>query len=378
MRTPFHRSAAIVALLSSLMAMSNATAADLSSEQRLKAIREAVVEAAMKSNTRVSATSWMESNGAMREMNRFSSEIKLRDLQVKEYTQAAGQEPKAELDIARVDAVQPSRCEAPLAKGSLRHAMTVGLNLSPDLMPAQRYPAQQIGFAAREQLLQQATTAQRWRLISVPVFTRAYDRATYSRGEENIQWHLQITVAPVPMGGVSDDFSGFTLQWQVTGPRRNQAFYKGQDQIIPTRMPGLVVGTPKTDSDTMDEVIRSVTAFSAKLDQLLGCDPQSFAIEKAETTVETVPSKVKGKSKAQISSSRMTISAGETAGLRVGDKLMIADASVLPRHALEPEALDAAVLAEVKSVTPYQAELKQVAGRKQTFKGAWVAWPYTY
>ncbi len=124
--------------------------------------------------------------------------------------------------------------------------------------------------------------------------------------------------------------------------------------------------------------MRSLTAFSAKLDQLLGCDPQSFAIEKAETTVETVPSKAKGKPKAQISSSRMTISAGETAGLRVGDKLMIADASVLPRHALEPEALDAAVLAEVKSVTPYQAELKQVAGRKQTFKGAWVAWPYTY
>jgi hypothetical protein len=51
---------------------------------------------------------------------------------------------------------------------------------------------------------------------------------------------------------------------------------------------------------------------------------------------------------------------------------------VLPRYTLEPGALDSAVLAEVKSVTPYQAELKQVAGRKQKIKGPWVAWPYTY
>jgi hypothetical protein len=57
---------------------------------------------------------------------------------------------------------------------------------------------------------------------------------------------------------------------------------------------------------------------------------------------------------------------------------MIVDPSVLPRNTLEPGALDAAVLAEVKSVTLYQAEIKQVAGRKQKFNGAWVAWPYTY
>jgi hypothetical protein len=75
---------------------------------------------------------------------------------------------------------------------------------------------------------------------------------------------------------------------------------------------------------------------------------------------------------------RLSLNAGSNAGLRVGDKLMIADPSVLPRHTLEPGALDAAVLAEVKSVTPYQAQIKQVAGRQQKFHGAWVAWPYTY
>jgi len=220
-------------------------------------------------------------------------------------------------------------------------------------------------------------------LVNAPVYARSYERAAYSHGEESIKWHLQITVAPVPLGGVSDDHAGVTLNWQVTGPRRGQSFFNGRDEIIPMRVPDLVIGTPKTDSDTMDAIARSVNNLSARLDKLLACDPQSFAIEKAEATIETVSvnknSKNKIKSKSvQVTSARMTINAGESAGLRVGDKLMIADANVLPRYTLEPEALDAAVLAEVKSVTPYQAELKQVAGRKQNFKGAWVAWPYTY
>jgi hypothetical protein len=83
-------------------------AADLSPEERLKAIRSAMVEAAMKSNTRVSATSWMESDGKLRELNRFSSEIKLRDMQVAQYVRDAGNQPQAELAVAQVDVVKPA------------------------------------------------------------------------------------------------------------------------------------------------------------------------------------------------------------------------------------------------------------------------------
>jgi hypothetical protein len=105
-------------------------AADLSAEERLQAIRSAMVEVAMKSNTRVSATSWMESDGKLRELNRFSSEIKLRDLQVSQYVRDAGKQPQAELAVTNsVEAVQPNRCEAPQAKAPLRQVMTVGMDL---------------------------------------------------------------------------------------------------------------------------------------------------------------------------------------------------------------------------------------------------------
>jgi hypothetical protein len=117
-------------------------------------------------------------------------------------------------------------------------------------------------------------------------------------------------------------------------------------------------GTPKIDGDTQAAIARSVAAMVAQLEAQLACEPQSFAVEQVD--------------------GRLSLNAGTHAGLRVGDKLMLADASVLPRHTLEPSALDAAVLVEVKSVTPYQAEIKQVAGRKQKINEAWVAWPYTY
>jgi hypothetical protein len=161
----------------------------------------------------------------------------------------------------------------------------------------------------------------------------------------------------VPLAGVSDDYAAFGLSLQVNGPGQRQAWFVAEEVVVPS-LPTQAYGTPKMDTDTNAAIARAVSAMTAKLEKQLACEPQTFAVEQ--------------------SNGRLTLNAGVNAGLRVGDKLMIADPSVLPRHTLEPGALDAAVLAEVKSVTPYSAEIKQVAGRKQKFNGAWVAWPYTY
>ena len=357
MWTSSRRYLCIATLLGMVGVNFSVAAADLSAQERLNAIRSAMVEAAMKSNTRVSATSWMESDGKLRELNRFSSEIKLRDLQVAQYSRDAGQQPQAELAVTHVEAVQPGRCEAPQAKAPLRQVMTVGLDLSPGLAPAQRYPAQQLGFAARTRLMQAAARSERWRLISTQAQPRTYDRLIHGHGEEHVKWHAQLTVTPVPLGGVSDDYSAFGLSLQVSGPNQRQGWFTAEEVVVPS-LPTQAYGTPKMDTETNAAIARAVTAMVQQLEKQLACEPQTFAVEQ--------------------SNGRLSLNAGSNAGLRVGDKLMVADPSVLPRHTLEPGALDAAVLAEVKSVTPYHAEIKQVAGRKQKFNGAWVAWPYTY
>jgi hypothetical protein len=346
------------ALLLALGVNFSVTAAELSAQERLDAIRSAMVEAAMKSNTRVSATSWMEGDGKLRELNRFSSEIKLRDLQVAQYVRDAGQHPQAELAVTNsVEAVKPGRCEAPQAKAPLRQVMTVDFDLSTGLPPAQRYQAQQLGMAARKQLMQSAARSERWHLIGTQAPSNTYDRLQHGHGEEHVQWHAQLSVTPVPLGGVSDDYSAFGLTLQINGPGKRQAWFVAEQVVVPS-VPTQAYGTPKMDTDTNAAIARAVSAMAEQLDKQLACEPQTFSVAQ--------------------SNGRLSLNAGSNAGLRVGDKLMIADPSVLPRHTLEPGALDAAVLAEVKSVTPYQAEIKQVAGRKQKFNGPWVAWPYTY
>jgi hypothetical protein len=348
----------MLALLSMVGVNFSVAASDFSAEERLKAIRAAMVEAAMKSNTRVSATSWMESNGQLRELNRFSSEIKVRDLQVAQYVRDAGQQPQAELaNTQSIEAIKPNQCEAPQAKAPLRQVMTVSLELSQSLAPVQRYQAQQLGFAARTRLMQAAARSQHWSLISTPIQSRTYDRLIHGHGEEHVQWNAKLTVTPVPLSGVSDDYSAFGLTLQVSGPGPRQGWFVAEEVVIPSEVKQSY-GTPKMDPESNAVLSKVITSMVQQLDKQLACEPQTFAVEQKQ--------------------GRLELNAGSNAGLRVGDKLMIADPSVLPRHTLEPGALDAAVLAEVKSVTAYQAEIKQVAGRKQKFNGAWVAWPYTY
>jgi hypothetical protein len=332
-------------------------AADLSAEERLQAIRSGIVEAAMKANTKVKATSWMDSDGALRELNRFSSEVKMRELQVKQYSRDAAQQPQAELVAAKPEVVAPNRCEAPLAKAPLRQVMGIDMAVSAQLPASQKYTAQQIGKLAQSQMLEAGTRATHWAVTQAVVQRGEYSRQMFGHGEEHLQWHLHITVAPAPWSHAAEDTSGFALVWQIDGPGAQKNWYSKQHMVVPAQ--ASPIGMPKLDSDATDAVAQAVADLATDLDKKLACDPQSFVLSEAAT-------------------GKILLNAGRQSGLRVGDKLMLADSGVLPRHALEADALDSAVLAEVKSVTPYQAELKQVAGRRQKFQGAWVAWPYTY
>ena len=99
-------------------------AQDLKPEQRLEAIRAALVEAAMKSNTRVSTTSWMDTRGALLELNRFSSEIRLRDIQIGQYKKTNNVET-VELSNRTLESVAAVSCTAPRARSPIRHVMRV-------------------------------------------------------------------------------------------------------------------------------------------------------------------------------------------------------------------------------------------------------------
>ena len=332
-------------------------AQDLKPEQRLEAIRTALVEAAMKSNTRVSTTSWMDTRGALLELNRFSSEIRLRDIQIGQYKKTNTVE-SVELSNRTLESVAPISCIAPRARSPIRHVMRVSLDLASSIAPEHHYLAQKIGFAARQQAMQASAQTQHWRLMTDAAYKRTYERLIYGQGEESVQWSLQLTVLPARVNLNTGDNPTFILAWQVQAGPNKLVWFGAQNLVFGVTVPK-AYGTPKLDIDTLSSIEMTVNNMVKELDRQLACDPQSFAVEKNED-------------------GQLFLHAGRTSGLRVGDQIVLADARLLPGRAIESGALDAAVLAEVKSVSDYQAEISQVAGKKQTFQGSWVAWPFIY
>lgn len=344
-----------VALL--LGSVFQAAAADLSGEERLAAIREALVDAALKSTTHVSASSWMDSDGVLQEYNRFNSDIKVRELEVKTSHGAADKTAQTEVVAGQTQAVPVDACAAPMAKHKLGHVMTIGVNVSPDLLPAQRYRGQQIEHYALEKLLAASTASPSWRLVVAAPHSRAYDRMVYSRGEEDIQLHMQLTIAPVAQGRTVDDLGSFNLVWQVTSLTQARPRWQSSDVIV-SPVQTSAVGSNSMTFDTLDAIDQAIKRMVAQLDTQLACEPPSFAVVQEQ--------------------GRLMVKAGKTAGLRVGDKVVLANSELLPQRALEAGALNASMLAEVTSVSVYQAEVKPLTKRVKSNDGAWLAWPYTY
>lgn len=334
-----------------------ANAQDLKPEQRLEAIRAALVDAAMKSNTRVSTTSWMDTRGALLELNRFSSEIRLRDIQIGQYKKT-NQVETVELSSSTLESVAPVSCIAPRARSPIRHVMRVSLDLASGIAPEHHYIAQKIVFAARQHAMQASTQTQHWRLMTDAAYKRAYERLIYGQGEEAVQWSLQFTVLPARVNLNTHNHPAFILAWQVQAGPNKPVWFGAQNLLFGVTIPSSY-GTPKLDVDTLSSIEMTVNNMVKELDRQLACDPQSFAVEKSLD-------------------GQLLLQAGRTSGLRVGDQIVLSDARLLPGRAIEAGALDAAVLAEVKSVSDYQSEIRQVAGKKQTFQGGWVAWPFIY
>lgn len=310
-------------------------------EALLQTIRQVMVEAALSADTRVSASSWLDSHGSLREAQRFTSDVQMRDLTVRSVSRPT----------------DSTRCEALQSHTPLMQVMRVGMDLSPALSLEQRYLAQLVGRDARARLLTTIALAKHWRVMSDVAYAQAYDRLQYGHGEEYVQWRLQLTVLPT-FSSRSHDVSPLTLQWQVQIPGQATPWFVLRQEVVPAR--ATVDGvTPTIDQDMAQSIEQAVNGLVERLDQRLACDPQPFAVQTAE-------------------GERWTINAGQTAGLKVGDRVLLADARVLPAHALEQGSLDAAVLAEVQSVTPYRAQLRPLTPIRSQPTTDWVAWPYTY
>ena len=95
--------------------------AELTPQDRLDAIRQSLIEASLEKPTKVQTTTWIDSQGSLRESSSFKNGMEVRGVRVIAYDRDETGQPKARLQYPAVTPEQPlQRPDTNLVKGALQ------------------------------------------------------------------------------------------------------------------------------------------------------------------------------------------------------------------------------------------------------------------
>lgn len=367
--------------------------------QQLQAIRDALLQSALSAQTRVKSVSWINEQGQLLESSQFTSDVKVRGVQVLEYLQGDGEPMQARLK-ADVQA-QPRECPGNSTPAVWTHPLRVQMSWTMPQGPGLRSTALQALQVMENALVRQM--AHRHPQVQwdnphrfEPVLTSAYERAVYGRVQPQHPMTLQVSVRALEQdflktvsgqspeiqrraqgeleieasAGATRGAAARKLASQVLGlapqvdlaidmvlSREGEAaVWRSQSHLrVEEPKGGSRLGVLEPDHQRALQAL--VQTQWQQIDQVLRCEPLSFEARHA-------------------GEQRWELLAGANAQLRPGDRMVIADAQKVPRRILEPSAVEFLAIAEVTSVSADRAEMRQVAGPSLRGSGRWLALPF--
>lgn len=378
---PLRRAAAATVLLAAAGAL---WAQGLSAEDKLTAIRKGLVQAALEGPTQVSATQWIDGNGALQELSAFRSGMKVRGVRVLAYGTDAQGEPTAKLqwenaevsDNKTASSAKAAAACKPLAKGHLQHVLGWSWTALTPLDADSATMAEALQSTVLAQLQLAGAQDAQWRLVERPQREgrSSYEQALLGSSKDELPWSLKFelivrsTKIPgeaLPQTVRRDVFipapatvpaAGLDMQLRMTLTARKQlqpAFQTSADFALRSNEDNW--GPATLSAAARDQVVQQVAAWSQGLQQRLACLPVI-----ADVT--------------QAAGAQLRVNAGSAAGVRVGDEWVLAHDQAAVQGALNPSAAAHTVLAKVQAVGPYYAQLKPVAGNGQSVQTSWSAW----
>lgn len=322
----------------------------MGADERLEAIRNSLVQAALDGPTEVKSTQWLDKDGALRESNSFTSGMEVRGVRVLSYgrdlkdEQVGDGSANAQLSTDSKKSLKGTACSKSTFadKMAVWHHMTLDIVLAPNMTGTQKYRANQILQDLRRNLLLSSAQSRLVHLGDMTLPASRYEQVLVGKGEEYIPWRVRLTL------GVSSESlttaPTFVAHFDVNERTLPDVFLSYEQLISVDSHPQDT--TPKPLSPiVMDEVHAVAQGFIKTLETKLACAPPQFQVLK-------------------IQSDTFRINGGYMSGLRVGDRLVVADKEKIPNHVLEPAALASMAMTQVTSVSGYYADLKQIAGPK--------------
>ena len=365
----------------------------LTPDQRLDAIRRALVKATLQGATKVETLSWIDEAGTLRDSASFRSDMRVRGVQVLAYGQNEEGEPEAKLDLpaegvkqedlvkAKPAAVAWDACPKPVP--GLRQVVGVDVVFNGPWQPADLGVAKTLAnWTLRELSLAEPL----WVLVQRPAAPKnSYEAALLSSPLDQAPWRARLVLTPLSSGKVSlpapespDKPAASNLPYLETVGRM------GADTLeYPTlqvswqwQMARNAGSAPlMQESGVVEVVLRknnwepaeveptTQVALKKMLSNWLLKSQKALACEWMEAQVT------------RIQGPEINLNQGSLAGVKVGDQWLVADLPKVVLHALEPDALAKTALAEVRQVFPYSARLQVVAGQAKGVEPHWKAWP---
>ena len=375
--------------------------APLSAQERLDAIRLALVEASLQTPTKVFSTSWFDPNNSLREASSFKNNMQVESLRVMAYGRDESGQPKAKLKFeAAATPNTPSTpkgfqaifdafkklgttqlasdstpaalqkteiCEKKLKPG-LKHLIGVELWMDASNPTALRSTVFEL---MGEHLVNDNPhgTDTVWRMsrnMTEPSMANSitpYELALTSNKPEVMPWQARLAVKsellPSEGQGALFGFKGthilVTLLLQVT-PRDGQKGLLQKSTTLKLEIDSETWKQPKLKPESYLALSEQFQAWKRELSQLVACEP----------VIPTVTA---------VRTDTIVINAGSESGIRKGDEWLLADPRKFPSQLMDKNGASQTLLAQVENASPYQAELTILAGPAQSVQKNWRAWP---
>ncbi len=388
--------------------------APLTPQERLDAIRQSLVETSLQTPTRVSTTSWVDSQGSLRENSSFKNGMEVRGVKVLRFERDENGQAKATLQYpsnpddppatpksgasgtsensvqaaaqklrAMVTQLwspsQNSKAEAasalkvaactPQVGARMNHVIGLEVQLDP-LAP--RTLLQTLVPQIQAQWVQ--TNAQNgktnaWRAVnnltdaSMANSMTAYERALVGNRPETLPWHAVLKVQteflqPTPVEaylGAPHPFFLMKLAFQLVSTEGQPAQME-EEVTLQLEIERASWAAPKLTAASVLSIQKQLQNWRNTAHDWLNCQPMNPMVT-------------------AVNGQQLEINVGALSGVRKGDEWLIANPAQFPGQLVSREGAPQTLLAMVQSVSPHASKLMVVAGPAQAVQANWRAWP---
>jgi len=391
-----------------------AAQAPLTPQERLDAIRQSLIEASLQSPTRVTSTSWVDSQGSLRENSSFKNGMEVRGVKVLRFERDENGQAKASLQYpnsaeAQPTAPKPSPSDTPpnslqvaIQKLSSLVSSPWGPNQSPkgdeNLATSSPSCTPQVGARmnhviglevqtdphAPHVLLQtlvpqiqthwiqasaQNGKVNAWRAVnnlpspSMANSMTGYERALIGNRPETLPWQavLKIRTESLPpssleayLGAKNPNFL-LNLEFQLASTEGQPTLIE-KEATLSLEFERSSWSAPKLTAASVASIQEQLRAWRSTAHDWLNCQPMIPMVT-------------------AVNGQQVEINAGSLSGVRKGDEWLVANPARFPAELMSKEGAPQTLLATVQSVLPHSSKLLLLAGPAQAVQANWRAWP---